>query len=440
MKPQIILVDDDAPTRFGFNRYLTKVGYEVREAATLLEAQEAVSAQRFDALLLDLLMPDGNGLDWVPILRESHPELPIIIITGAGDLPLAVEAMRRGADNFLTKPVDLAGLEVFLKKILEIGTIRRRHYTEQRLSRKEAFYFGESKAVQKVRELALVASETDSPILLQGESGTGKGLLADWIHNHSRRHSNPFVEINCAGLRGDLLSSELFGVVRGAFTSAVQDRSGLIEIADRGSLFLDEVGDMGLDVQAQFLKVIEEKKFRRLGDVKPRKSDFRLICATHKDLQNEVGQERFRKELYFRIHVFPIILPSLRERPEDIPGLVAHLLTTLGGSPVVSPEVLGLLTAYPWPGNIRELRNVLERACLLSRGNPLAPAHFPGLGGLAISHGSVLHTPAFGDRETLRLTSLLKEFGGDKIKTAQAMGISRASLYRKLKKMNKSDI
>ncbi|MBI5604498.1 MAG: sigma-54-dependent Fis family transcriptional regulator [Deltaproteobacteria bacterium] len=437
MKPQILLVDDDLPTRFGFNKYLTKVGYEVREASTLHQAQEAVSSQRFDALLLDLLMPDGNGLDWVPVLRANYPDLPIIIITGAGDLPMAVEAMRKGADNFLTKPVDMAGLEVFLQKILEVGTIRRRHYSEQRLFKKEELYFGQSQTIQKVRELAILAAETDSAVLLQGESGVGKGMLAQWIHYHSRRSSNPFVEINCSGLRGDLLSSELFGAVRGAFTSAVQDRSGLIEVADRGSLFLDEVGDMELNVQAQFLKVIEEKTFRRLGDVKPRRSDFRLICATHKDLQEEIAHDRFRKELYFRIHVFPIMLPPLRERPEDIPDLVSHILATFGASGTrVSPEVLGLLITYPWPGNIRELRNVLERACLLAKGKPLEPIHFPGLEIPASGPESRKKDQSANQLRISQIRSLLKEFSGDKNKTAQALGVSRATLYRRLKQFD----
>lgn len=436
MNPQILLVDDDPGTRFGFSRYLTRVGYEVQEASSLAEAQEAVSGQGFDALLLDHLLPDGNGLDWIPVLRKNFPDLPIIIITGAGDLPMAVEAMRRGADNFLTKPVDMAGLEVFLEKILELGTIRRRQSTEQRLAKKEAFYFGESPAIQKARELAAMAAETESAVLLQGESGTGKGMLAKWIHDQGRRSTHPFVEINCSGLRGELLSSELFGVVRGAFTSAVQDRSGLIEVADKGSLFLDEVGDMELGVQAQFLKVIEEKTFRRLGDVKSRRSDFRLLCATHKDLQEETTQGRFRKEFYYRLHVFPIRLPALRERPEDIPGLVAHLLETLGMSYAqVSPEVLGLLTGYPWPGNIRELRNVLERAGILSGGKPLEQIHFPGLE-VSVSSRSLSASRLSPDGPgASQIETLLREFGGDIPKTAQALGISRATLYRKLKKL-----
>jgi DNA-binding NtrC family response regulator len=435
MPSHILIVDDDPGTRFGFSKFLSKIGYRVREAATLSEAQETISSQRFDALLLDLCLPDGNGIDWIPTLRENFPHLSIIIITGLGDVPVAVEAMRCGADNFLTKPVDLDSLEVFLKKSLEQGTLRRKHNLEQRLAKKEEIYFGQSPVIQKVRELAVTAAETDAPVLLQGETGSGKGMLAKWIHQNGRRNAQPYVEINCSGLRGELLSSELFGAVRGAFTSATQDRPGLIEVADGGSLFLDEIGDMELGVQAQFLKVIEEKVFRRLGEVKPRKSDFRLICATHKDLHQETAHDKFRKELFFRIQVFPIHLPPLRERVEDIPDLVVHLLRTLGGAfTKIPPEVLGLLMTYHWPGNIRELRNVLERALLLSRGVPFSPVHFPGLASAGDRQESVPLEPGLDRIQTSRLQTLMKEFGGDKAKVAQALGISKATLYRRLKK------
>jgi len=440
MPSHILIVDDDPGTLFGFSKYLSKIGYAVREASTLSEAQEVISSQRFDALLLDLCLPDGNGIEWIPVLRENFPDLSIIIITGLGDLPVAVEAMRCGADNFLTKPVDMASLEIFLRKSLDQGALRRKQNADQRLAKKEEVYFGQSPAIQKVKELAAVAAKTDTPVLLQGETGSGKGMLAKWIHRHSGRKGHLFVEINCSGLRGDLLSSELFGVVRGAFTSAVQDRPGLIEVADGGSLFLDEIGDMELGVQAQFLKVIEEKNFRRLGEVKPRRSDFRLICATHKDLTKEVSQEQFRKELFFRIQVFPILLPPLRERLEDIPHLVTFLLRTLGAVfTKISPEVLGLLMTYTWPGNIRELRNILERALVLSRGAPFSPAHFPGISQATLPAELDLFSRNPKKEEGTRIQSLLNEFGGDKIKVAKALGISKATLYRKLKKNKKSN-
>ena len=436
MNSKILLIDDEEATRFGFSRYLSKVGYTVQEASCLSEAKEALQSQRFDAVLLDLNLPDGNGLDWIIEVRESYPDIPIIIITGFGDVPIAVEAMRRGADNFLTKPVNMADLEVFLRKSLELGTLRRKHLIDKRLAQKDYIYFGESRAIKKILNLATIASGNDSTIVISGETGSGKGVLAKWLHENSPRSSLSIVEVNCSNLRGDLLASELFGHSKGAFTSAVQEKQGLIEAADGGTLFLDEIGDMDIGVQAQFLKVIEEKQFRRLGEVKTRKSDFRLICATNRDLLGETRKGTFRKDLYFRINVLPIIIPPLRERAEDIPGLVRHLLRNLGHQSLeISPDVMELLQEYSWPGNIRELRNVLERAILLSRGQPLTADYFYGM-----DDSTNLDVPAampagkYSDVEESHIRIILKRFQGDTVKASKALGISRATLYRKLKK------
>ena len=340
---------------------------------------------------------------------------------------------------FLLKPVSMPKLDVFLRKSLELGDLRRKNLTHQRLSGKTQPYFGESPAMGKVMELASVAAENNSAVLLCGETGTGKGVLAKWIHEHGPSKSGPFVEVNCSGLKGELLTSELFGHVRGAFTSAIQDRQGLIEVADRGTLFLDEIGDMDLAVQAQFLKVIEEKCFRRLGEVIVRKSDFRLITATNKDLAEETRKGRFRNDLFFRINVFPIHMPPLRERLDDLPELVRHLLTSFPASRTeISPEVMSMLKTYPWPGNIRELKNVLERALLLSRGGPLSIGHFHGMD---ISVGS---SQAVGEEmkdldliERDHIKAVIERSGGDVTEAAKILGVSRATLYRKLKRSQK---
>jgi DNA-binding NtrC family response regulator len=380
MKTEILLVDDDPGIRFGFSRFLSKSGFSIREAASLAEGREALASQRFDAIILDMNLPDGNGLDWIVEIRETYPAAAIIVITGAGDIPVAVEAMRKGADNFIPKPVGMEELVVFLQKSLEVGHLRRTQLTSQRLSKKEAPYFGESPAMKKVLELAGLASEMNSPVVLLGETGTGKGVLARWIHKQSPLRTSPFVEVDCSNLKGDLFGSELFGHARGSFTSAVQDRQGLVEVADGGTLFLDEIGDIDLNSQTQFLKVIEEKQYRRVGEVKVRRSEFRLICATNRDLREESQRGGFRKDLYFRIYVFPIHIPPLRERVEDLPGLVNHLLEGLGVVPIEnSSKVIQFLKTYPWPGNIRELRNVLERAQFLARGGALSVDHFSGL-------------------------------------------------------------
>ncbi len=436
-RPKILLVDDEEAIRFGVSRYLSKKGYEVEGASDLSEAKGKVAAERYDAILLDLTLPDGNGIDWIPELREARADLAIVVITGTGDVPVAVDAMRRGADNLLTKPVNMADLDVYLQKSLELESLRRRDRTRKRLAKKGEPCFGSSAIMEDVVGLATTAGESDSAVMIEGETGTGKGVLARWIHDQSARSSEPFIEVNCSSLRGELLASELFGHTKGAFTSAVEDREGLVEVADGGTLFLDEIGDMDMAVQAQFLKVIEEKQYRRLGEVRIRRSEFRLICATNHDLDKQVEEGTFRKDLYFRIKVFPINLPPLRERAEDIAELVAYLMNDLGrGDVEISDPIMKLLERYSWPGNIREMRNVLERAILLARGNPLGPEHFPGLGGgVAFVKSPGGDTWDLDGLENEHITRALDKFGGDVRKAARALGISRATLYRKLKKI-----
>lgn len=435
MKPGILVVDDEQAALFGLTRYLTKAGYNVTGASCLTEGREVIVSKRFDAIILDLFLPDGNGLDWISDLRAACPDMAIIVVTGAGDIPMAVEAMRCGADNFLTKPVNMTELDVFLRKSLELSTLRRKNSAQLRLSKGNQCCFGKSSAMMEVRELATLAAENESPVLLYGESGVGKGVLARWIYEKSARQSAPFVEINCSSLRGELLASELFGHVKGAFTSAVKDRQGLIEIADGGTLFLDEIGDMDTAVQSQFLKVIEEKSYRRLGDVRLRNSDFRLISATNKELGEEIDSGKFRRDLYFRINLFPIRIPPLRRRKEDIPELARHVLAACGApSAVLTDAAMKQLMDYGWPGNVRELKNVLERALLLSRGTGrLTPGHFPGIGLKGVSPKKAV-VSGLDDIERDYVKSMVERFGGNVNMAAQELGISRATLYRKLRK------
>jgi transcriptional regulator with PAS, ATPase and Fis domain len=282
-------------------------------------------------------------------------------------------------------------------------------------------------------ELSKIAAKSDTVVLLEGETGTGKGILARWIHYNSERKSEPFIEVNCSILKGELLRSELFGHVRGAFTSAVTDREGLIELANGGTLFLDEIGDMDLAAQAQLLKTIEERSFRRIGENTLRKSDFRLLCATNHDLKTETKE--FRRDLYYRINVFPIKLLPLRERKEETSGLCEYFLANAGYEHLpLSPDVLQLLTDYPWPGNTRELKNMLERALLLAQGEILTANYFPDL------------SPKFeGERpekleglEDKHIVQVLEKFNGNKSKTCEALGISISSLYRRLSKISAS--
>jgi len=436
MKITILLVDDEPAALFGYGRYFAKAGYETAEALTLADARKAFQSRRFDAVLLDLNLPDGSGLDWIGTLREEYPDTAVIVITGQGDIPTAVEAMRLGADNFLVKPVDMDGLHVFLRKSLELSALRRADRLTHRMKKRdEEPCFGQSAAMAKVRESSVLMTESDSPVLLQGETGTGKGICARWIHAHSGRKAGPLLELNCSMLQGDLMASELFGHAKGAFTSAHQNKQGLIEVADGGTLFLDEIGDMDLAVQAQLLKTIEEKTYRRVGETHTRQSDFRLICATNRDLSGEVQKGRFRSDLFFRINLFPITLPPLRERPEDIPQLVERFLAQLGcADQQIPPEVMDLLRTYGWPGNIRELRNVVERATLLARRGKFTTEHFPGLGGGTASGSPGQKKPqGLKDIEKEYLQTLIAASGGDMKKVAEALDVSRATLYRKLK-------
>ncbi|NVN93059.1 MAG: sigma-54-dependent Fis family transcriptional regulator, partial [Desulfuromonadales bacterium] len=367
MQPSILLIEDDDSTRFGFVRYFSKEGYQIYEAATLSDAKEAISNRTFDAIILDITLPDGNGIDFITSVRAIDSSIPIIVITGAGNIPLAVKAMRCGANNFLTKPVDMSSLGAFVRKIFDTGFISHHLTSRKRLERHDGIFFGITPAMHEVLQLAQSSTSNDSPVLIMGETGTGKGELARWIHRQSARAAHEFVEINCSGLRGDMLSRELFGNVRGAYTSANQDRNGLLDLANRGTLFLDEIGDMELITQAQFLKVLEDKSYRRLGDVKLLRSDFRLICATNYDIETLVSTGRFRQDLMYRINLMSITIPPLRERVDDLPALVSYLLRELGSlDTVISKNVMSILTAYSWPGNIRELKNVLERALMLT--------------------------------------------------------------------------
>lgn len=441
MNPRLLLVEDNEGSRFGFVRYFTKDGYTVFEADCLAAAGRAMESQNFDAIILDINLPDGNGVEFIDTIRAQDPIIPIIVITAAGDVQIAVKSMQKGADNFLIKPIDNASLAIFLRKTLEIGELKRKVSARQRLEKRDDLYFGNSPAMQEVVELANIAAGCDSPVLITGETGTGKGMLSKWIHRNSKRAKYEFVEVNCSGLRGELLSREIFGNARGAYTSADKDRKGLLDIADHGTFLLDEIGDMGMDIQAQFLKVLEDKNYRRLGDVKLFTSDFRLISATNRDIETLVQQGLFRQDLLYRINMLVIHIPSLRERAAELPEIVSFLLHDLGApETVISDEVMQTLQNYAWPGNIRELKNILERALLLTpRGSVMRQSIFANL----TQTQQRLPPPSSSQRtvqevEKTHILNVLEQMGGDIEKTAKSLNISRATLYRRLKKTNAS--
>jgi len=439
MKSIVLLIDDEPSVQFGFSAYLGKTGYQVQTAGSISEARNKLVHGSFDIILLDLSLPDGNGIDLIAEIRQNHPEVALVVITGRGDVPVAVKAMQLGADNFLTKPVDMNELNVYLNKSAELKGLRSKEITRKRLDKHQEPYFGESPVIKKTMEMADMAAGTDSTVLIHGQTGTGKGVLARWIHEHSPRSSGFFVEVNCSALKGDLLSNELFGHAKGSFTSAHQDQQGLLEVADGGTLFLDEIGDMDLPVQAQFLKVIEEKQYRRIGEVKQRQSNFRLIGATNQDLLTYTKQGRFRLDLYYRVNVFPIYLPPLTELGSDLENLILHLLRNLNYAGTEIPsDVLNLLRRYNWPGNIRELKNVLERSLMLAGGDVLKPSHFVGLDWHKEECLPKVKDASIENAEMAHIREVMDQCGGDTSEAAKILGVSRPTLYRKLKKYNQT--
>lgn len=440
MKPLLLIVEDNEATLFGYTQFFTQSGYEIATACTLQAADSLFSSNRPDAILLDLKLPDGSGLDWILKVRKKNPAVLIVMITGHGDIALAVKAMQNGADHFFPKPVKLEELDGFLKRNLELETLRRKDEANRRTTQRADPYFGNSPAMQKIFELVSPVASSDTVVLLQGKTGTGKGVLAKWIHEQSSRSSEPFVEVNCASLRGDLLNSELFGHVKGSFTSAVAERQGLIEVANKGTLFLDEIGDMEMGTQAQLLKAIEQKTYRRIGESKERQSDFRLICATNHDLLAQVQKGAFREDLYYRICVFPIVMPALRDRMDDFGALAKYLLESMRSMPVtITDEAIEFLKKYDWPGNVRELKNMLERALILSRGETIQPGHFPGLSikMTDFPQGAVVENLEL--LEQTHIQAVLARSNGDTITASKTLGISRASLYRKMNKIKQQE-
>ncbi|HEV8432855.1 MAG TPA: sigma-54 dependent transcriptional regulator, partial [Thermoanaerobaculia bacterium] len=374
----MLLVDDEEGPRFGVRRFLKSHDFDVEEASDCATARIRFRQFRPDVTILDFRLPDGTALDLIPEFRSTDNSA-LIVLTAYASIDAAVEAVKLGAEQFLTKPVQLDTLLVVIERILDNQRNRQRALVgaakSDASSRVDPF-LGVSSAIRDLREKTDAVLRTDSPVLVHGETGTGKTVLARWIHSNSRRSGEAFVDLNCAGISREFLETELFGHEKGAFTGATAAKQGLLEAANRGTVFLDEIGDMDLQVQASLLKVLEEKRFRRLGDVKDRNVDIRLIAATHHDLPTLVEQQRFRRDLYYRISTLELTVPALRERRDDIPLLARSILEGLARdlgqrSASISAAAERILCRYDWPGNIRELRNVLERALLRGHGDVL---------------------------------------------------------------------
>ena len=438
---KVLVVDDEPGVRFGIRDFLEQQGYEIEEAQSCEDAQNLFRTSRPDIVIADYMMPDGTALDLLPRLKEIDPDTPLLVLTAHGSIDLAVRAIKEGAEQFLTKPLELPALQVILQRLLQ----KQRNHHKQLASKTRQVrqavdpFIGTSPAIRALADQARKILSSESPILIRGETGSGKGVLARWLHENSPRADEAFVDLNCAGLSRELLETELFGHEKGAFTSATASKQGLFEVAHRGTIFLDEVGDVDLQIQPKLLKVLEEKRFRRVGDVRDRQVDVRLIAATHQDLGQFVREKKFRDDLYFRISTIPLSFPPLRERIEDIPTVAQYLLNKVSvdlgrGDLILDEDCIRALQAYSWPGNIRELRNVIERAVLLSDQHciTIKDLHFDG-------HGSV-GAPFLDSRLTLlelekqHIERVLQEEHGRVEKAAKRLGIPRSSLYQKIKK------
>ncbi|CAN5855975.1 sigma-54 dependent transcriptional regulator [soil metagenome] len=438
---RILIVDDEPGLRFGVRDFLELQGYEIDEAESCREAQELFRSSRPDIVIADYMLPDGTALDLLPRLKEINPDIPLLILTAHGSIDLAVRAIKEGAEQFLTKPLELPALMVILKRLLENQRNRHKQLASRSHQVRHAIdpFIGVSPAIRALAEQAKRVLATESPVLILGETGSGKGVLARWLHENSPRADEAFVDLNCAGLSRELLETELFGHEKGAFTSATASKQGLFEVAHRGTIFLDEIGDVDLQIQPKLLKVLEDKRFRRVGDVRDRQVDVRLIAATHQDIGQLVRDKTFRNDLYFRVSTIPLAFPSLRERIEDIPIMAHYLLdklaTDLGrGEIQLEPDSIKALQGYSWPGNVRELRNVIERAVLLSeqKNIRLQDLHFDGH---SKSQATYLDsTLTLDELEKQHIERVLLEEQGRVEKAALRLGIPRSSLYQKIKK------
>ncbi len=391
-------------------------------------------------MVTEARLPDGNALDLLARIRDEGADVSCILLAEPIDLNIAIQALQDGADQFLIRPVNRLALLLVLQRAIENRLNRRRERQREATREREPIdpFVGESRVVRELHEQAKRVLEADRPVLLRGETGTGKGVLASWLHRHGPRSDEVFVDLNCAGLTRELLETELFGHEKGAFTGAVAAKAGLFESADGGTLFLDEIGDVDLQVQPKLLKVLEEGRFRRLGEVRDRQARVWLIAATHQDLGRLVQENRFRSDLYFRISTIPLRLPSLSERIEDIPALAEQFLHRVSGelgrrAPELSKAAVRRLQAHAWPGNVRELRNVLERAVLLNE-SAVLEAQDLGFDALARTVPVTSGVTTLREAERSLIEQALGEEKGNVGRAAERLGISRSSLYQRIQR------
>jgi two-component system response regulator AtoC len=457
MMPAILIVDDDDVMRETLFDVLKRGGYEVYSVGSGNEALSVIKKNIIDLILLDMRLPDLNGLEVLKKIKEIDTEISVIIMTAFSDVQTAVLAMKSGAYHYINKPFELEELKLLIEKGLEtkslINEVRRLH-RQQKEGNQNSRIYGTTPQIQSLKDLIGMISKTNkTSVLIQGESGTGKELAANAVHYNSKRAHKPLMKINCSAIPDSLLESELFGYEKGAFTDAKTTKKGLFELADGGTIFLDEIGDMKLFLQSKILRVIENQSFMRVGGERELKVDVRIIAATNKDLETLVREGLFRKDLYYRLKVMVIEMPPLRDREEDI--LLLSNLFIEENNREYSKNIRGLtegakklMTQYPWPGNVRELKNVIERAMILTDQDHITPRQLPfelqqnegyGLKGIDLNPSGMTEMMPLEAMEKIHLSNVLKKMDGNKSKASKILGISRATLRAKVKKYHLSD-
>ncbi|HVO21257.1 MAG TPA: sigma-54 dependent transcriptional regulator [Anaeromyxobacter sp.] len=443
MRYRILIVDDEVDSRDALAELTQRWGYGVQTASDGAEALRRAIEWHPDVILTDLVMPNMDGLWLLRALRGELPDCPVVLLTGRGTIQAAVQAIREGAFDFIEKPLEVPRLRIVLERALEKKeTMREVQLLRRRLAALApgTDVIGSGPAMQKVFELVQKVAPSNASVVISGESGTGKEVVARAIHNLSPRKEKPLLALNCSAFPATLIESELFGYERGAFTGADQRRLGNFELANDGTLFLDEIAELPLELQGKFLRVLEERTIRRLGGRSDVEVDVRVICATNRDLKEEIKAGRFREDLYFRLHVFSISLPPLKERREDIPLLVHHFIEKYNGETGkrvqgVAPGAMAVLQGYAWPGNIRELRNTVERAMILVDGDVIEEEHLPPDMQPSRPEAATLRLPmgiSLDQVEKEYILASLQRNGGNKARTADALGISEKTLYNKL--------
>ena len=440
---KILLVDDDDDLRRAYAEHLSGHGFTIEEAEDTAGALRSFRTIRPDIAVLDFRLPDGTALDLVGTFKDLEPSVPIVVLTGFGSVELGVSLMKKGADQCFSKPVEASALLMIVEKLLENSRNQQKQRASTARRQRVALdpFLGESANIRRLRETAMKVANSQSPVLIQGETGTGKGVLATWLHESGPRAEEAFVDLNCAGLTKDFLESELFGHEKGAFTGASNMKPGLLEVGHRGTIFLDEIGDIDPAVQPKLLKVLEEKKIRRMGDVRDRFVDIRLIAATHQDLRHLIETKAFRGDLYFRISTVPLSIPPLRERGDDIPFIAQALLARISSDMAhpraeLSPQAVERLRAYYWPGNIRELRNVLERALLFTDATVLEARDLFFEPQSQAKSDSYKPEWTLAEVEQFHISAAFVAEGKNVEQTARRLGIAKSTLYQKLKILN----